>query len=282
MMQIRLVDIKRILERRIGAGLDELDEDLHSYELEPDTLLALVGYYVEQGPLDETSESVAEIAGEVDKFLWTYAETGSIDSDMFISLCTALPRQSHDSIFGAIEKLLTTRPDAATSPADKQRLWRLVDPGLLSPAVHERALNNPGFLSQPHVLEMVLQQHSEELAKVPDAVDSAPSMRPIMQKVINASLKLLEENSRRSREIAELQHQYSALQLLGGKMMRSCEESPASTPCWGPSLTITHRSTSSLMHEAQTETETEGSELDSETPSVATVSSIAGAHFWTF
>ncbi|KAG0581839.1 hypothetical protein KC19_3G013900 [Ceratodon purpureus] len=273
-MQMRLVDVKRILERRIGGSLDELDEDLHSYELEPDTLLTMVGYYLEQGPLDEKSESVAEIAGEVDKFLWTYAETGSIRVDTFVSLCTAFPRQSHDSMFRAIEKLLTTRPDIATSQADKQRLWRLVDPARLSPAVHERALNNPGFLSQPHVLETVLQQHSEELAKVPDAVDSAPSMRPIMQKVINASLKLLEENSRRSQEIAELQHQYSALQLLGEKMLRSCENSAASTPCWESSLTITHRS-SSLMHETQTETETEGSELDSETPSVATVSSIA-------
>ena len=276
---MRLVDVKRMLERRIGAGLDELDEDLHSYELEPDTLLAMVGHYTEHDPRDATAESVAEVADEVDKFLWAYAEAGSIDLDTFMSLCAALPRRSHDSIFGAVEKLLESRPGIAASPADRQRLWRLVDPARLSTAVHERALNNPGtFLSQPHVLEVVLQQHQEELAKVPLAVDSTPSMRPIMQKVINASLKLLEENYRRSREIAELQHQYSALQLQGGKVVQSCEDSPASTPCWGPSLTITHRSSSS-MHEAQTETDHEGSELDSVTPSVATVSSIAGANF---
>lgn len=153
------------------------------------------------------------------------------------------------------------------TPADQQCLWRLVDPTKLGPSVNERALNIPGFLSQPHVLEMVLQKHSEDLAKVPDT--DTRNMRHIMQKVIDASLKLLEENSRRSQQIVELQHQYSALQ--GGQICHlqdSCKNSPS--PCWRSSLTITQRS-------MMLETETEGSEC-SETPSVATVSSTAGAH----
>lgn len=176
-------------------------------------------------------------------------------------------RKSHDTIFGAIEKLLTTRADVVT-PALQQSLWRLVDPTKLGPAVNERALNIPGFLSQPHVLEMVLQKHSEDLAKVPDT--DTQNMRHIMQKVINASLKLLEENSRRSQQIVELQHQYSALQVgqIGHLHDDSCKNSPS--PCWRSSLTITQRS-------MMLETETEGSE-NSETPSLATVSSTAGAH----
>ena len=156
---------------------------------------------------------------------------------------------------------MTTTEDI--SPEEKQGLWRLVDHAKLSPAVSEKALNNAGYLSQPHILEMVLQKHGEELAKVPDT--DGQNMRTIMQKVINASLKLLEENSRRSQEIEELQQKYSAL--TGGKNCRledSYDNSPS--PCWRPSLTITNR----------TRSETEGSEY-SETPSLATLSSI-GAH----
>lgn len=160
---------------------------------------------------------------------------------------------------------MTTTKEVLT-PEDKQSLWGVVDHGKLSPGVTEKALNHPGYLSQPHILELVLQQHSEELAKVPDT--DGQNMRHIMQKVINASLKLLEENSRRSDEIAQLQQQYSAL--MDGKMsahlQTSCDNSPS--PCWRPSLTITHR----------TRSETEGSEC-SETPSMATVSSV-GAHHW--
>lgn len=170
-------------------------------------------------------------------------------------------RQSHDTVFRAAEKLMTTRADI--TPEEKQSLWRLVDHTKLSPAVNEKALNNAGYLSQPHILEMVLQKHSEELAKVPDT--DGQNMRTIMQKVINASLKLLEENSRRSQEIEELQQKYSAL--TGGKVCHledSYDNSPS--PCWRPSLTITNR----------TRSETEGSEY-SETPSLATLSSI-GAH----
>ncbi|XP_024361954.1 phototropic-responsive NPH3 family protein NPY4 isoform X1 [Physcomitrium patens] len=259
-MQEKLLDVKRVIERRVGVSLDELDDYLHSYKLGPDTLMAMVGYWLDEGHPDPAS--FEEIAGEVDGFLWTYAEAGAIDPETFVALFKAFPnssRQSHDTIFGAVEKLLATRPDA--SPEEKQSLWRLIDPAKLSPAVNERALNNPGFLSQPHILEIVLQKHSEELAKMPDT--DAQNMRHIMQKVINASLKLLEENSRRSQEIMELQQQYSAL--MGGKICHlqdSCDNSPS--PCWRPSLTITHRTTQS---------ETEGSEY-SETPSLATVSSI--------
>lgn len=175
-------------------------------------------------------------------------------------------RQSHDTIYGAIEKLLTK--GTFTTAEDKLRLWRLVDPAKLSPAVTEKALNNPGFLSQPHILKIVLQQHNEELAKVADS--DGQNLRHIMQKVINASLKLLEENSRRSEEIVELQQQYSAL--LGGKICHSrdsCNNSP--DPYWISNQQIVHKS---YMRESETD---QGSEM-SETPSIATVSSI-GAHF---
>lgn len=261
---MKLEDVKRILERRVGASLDELDEDLHSYDFIPETLLTMVSSYMEHALPDATPASVAEVASEVETFLWRYAEPGnSITTDTFLSLCTAFPRHSHDSTFNVIEKLLTSRPDVDASPADRQRLWRIVDPARLSPAVHERALGNPGFLSQPHVLESMLRQHREEL----EEVDSVPSLRPVMQKVISASLKLLEENARRSREVAAMQEEFLALEL-----MRSSESSPAS---W---VTITQMSSSVVFEGDRTETETEGSEMDSEMASVATVSSIAGAH----
>lgn len=162
--------------------------------------------------------------------------------------------------------MLLTRLDITAE--ERQRLWGLVDPAKLSPAVNERALNNPGFLSQPHILEIVLQKHSEELSKVPDT--DGQNLRHIMQKVINASLKLLEENSRRSKEIIQLQQQYS--ELLGGKICHSqdsCDDSP-DPAYWHSNLQIAHRT-------YLQESEIDGSEI-SETPSMATVSSI-GAHF---
>ncbi len=106
-------------------------------------------------------------------------------------------RQSHDTTYASIEKLLAKRTDCSSE--DRQQLWRLVDPSKLSPAVNEAALNNPGFLSQPHILESVLQHHSEELSNVD--VNDGQNLRHIMQKVINASLKLLEESSRHSNEV---------------------------------------------------------------------------------
>jgi hypothetical protein len=132
-------------------------------------------------------------------------------------------RASHDTIYGAIEKLLSHMPEC--SEEEQQQLWGLVDHFKLSPSMSERALNNPMFLSQPEILESVLQHHSQELSKV-DETDGH-HLRHIMHKVINASLKLLEENSRRSREILELQKQCG--ELLTTKS-RACSASRPRSP----------------------------------------------------
>lgn len=81
---MKLVEVKRLLERRIGTSLEELDDYLHVYKFGPDTLMALVGYYLEDGHPDPAS--LEEIAGEVDKFLWSYAESGSVSPDTFTAL----------------------------------------------------------------------------------------------------------------------------------------------------------------------------------------------------
>jgi hypothetical protein len=261
-MKVRLADVKKVLEHRIGVGMEELDDYLHCYRFVPETLMSMIGYYVNEA--DPDPESLDEVAGEVDGFLWNFAETGSIAPDVFLSLFKAFPascRQSHDTTYGSIEKLLAKRPDC--TPEDKQQLWRLVDPSKLSPAVNEAALSNPGFLSQPHILESVLQHHSEELSKLDD--NDGRNLRHIMQKVINASLKLLEENSRRSNEIVELQKQYAAL--LGGKLQDSSESSP--DPFWRSNVQSHHRL---FMNKNVTEVP----EI-SEAPSTATVSSIHGS-----
>ncbi|CAK9236629.1 unnamed protein product [Sphagnum troendelagicum] len=197
-MKMRLSDVKKVLEHRIGVSLDELDDYLHCYRFGPETLMSMISYYVDEADPDQ--QSLEEVAGEVDGFLWNFAETGSIAPDIFLSLFKAFPascRQSHDTTYASIEKLLAKRTDCSSE--DRQQLWRLVDPSKLSPAVNEAALNNPGFLSQPHILESVLQHHSEELSNVD--VNDGQNLRHIMQKVINASLKLLEESSRHSNEI---------------------------------------------------------------------------------
>jgi hypothetical protein len=109
----------------------------------------------------------------------------------------------------------------------------------------------------------VLQHHSEELSKLDD--NDGRNLRHIMQKVINASLKLLEENSRRSNEIVELQKQYAAL--LGGKLQDSSESSP--DPLWRSNVQSHHR----LFVNKNV---TEVPEI-SEAPSTAIVGSIHGS-----
>lgn len=86
--QGRLRDVKKVLEQKIGVSLDELDDYLHVYKFGPETLMSMVGYYMDEG--DPNPQSFEEIAGEVDGFLWTFAETGSIEPDTFISLVKVL------------------------------------------------------------------------------------------------------------------------------------------------------------------------------------------------
>ena len=83
-VQVKLVEVKTVLERRIGVSLDEIDEYLHAYKFGPETLLAMVGYFLEEGDPDQ--RAFEEIAGEIDGFLWTYSETGTINPDTFLAL----------------------------------------------------------------------------------------------------------------------------------------------------------------------------------------------------
>lgn len=219
----RLAPAKAFLELRIGGSLHELDDYLQSYNFEQQTLSSLVKHFKEAGEVGE--KEMEEVATEVDSCLWKSIDSTSIDASEFISFIEAFPascRRSHDMLYAAIEKLLAK---TNFSTKEKQNLWRLVDISKLSHSYNEKALNNPAFLSQPHVLEYVLHQHSAELAKIGN--EDKQSFHHIMEKVVLASLKLLEENSRRSQEIMELQKQYAAL--LGGKICllpNSCESSP--------------------------------------------------------
>eukprot|EP00249_Psilotum_nudum_P005220 c18671_g1_i1 orf=958-2001(-) len=204
--RLKLVNV--FLESRIGGSLHELDDYLHSYKFEPNTFIALVKRFKEVEDISEQERE--ETATEVDSCLWQLVDADCMpSSDLFVSLIEAFPassRKSHDLLFTAIEKLESKGP---YSPEEKQNLWRLLDVQKLSPACRDAALNNPSFICQPHVLEFVLRQHSEELTTMGD--ENRQNLRHILQKVIRASLKLLEENSRRSKEIMELQKQYSAL-----------------------------------------------------------------------
>jgi len=83
-LQVRLADVKKVLEHRIGVGMEELDDYLHCYRFVPETLMSMIGYYVNEA--DPDPESLDEVAGEVDGFLWNFAETGSIAPDVFLSL----------------------------------------------------------------------------------------------------------------------------------------------------------------------------------------------------
>ncbi|CAM6097733.1 unnamed protein product [Calypogeia fissa] len=255
-MQERLVPVRKLMEHKIGASLFEIDDYLHAYKFGPETLLALVQHFIAEG--DHGDEALEEIAEEVDGFIWNYANGTSVLSfDVFVALVKAFPagsRQSHDTLYGAIEKLLAR--SNSYSAEEKQSLWRLIDRSKLSPVEYEKALNNPGFLCQPHILESVLQQHSEELAKVPDG--DGRNLRHIMQKVINASLKLLEENSRRSKEILELQKQYAAL--LGGKICPSRDSCYNSPDLFRKSLNGGDSHSITYPEEEETEISSEGSE----------------------
>ncbi|CAM6105886.1 unnamed protein product [Calypogeia fissa] len=219
-MQERLVPVQKLMEHRIGASLFEIDDYLHSYSFGPETLLALVQSFIKEG--DHGEEALEEVAEEVDGFIWNYAVQGTaaLSVDMFVALVKAFPagsRLSHDSLYGAIGKLLVKNP--RFSEDEKQRLWNVIDRSKLSPVEYEKALTNPGLLCQPHLLSSVIQQHNEELAKVPDG--ESHNLRQMMHKVINASLKMLEENSRRSKEILESQKQYLK-DSLGKKLVTGC------------------------------------------------------------
>jgi hypothetical protein len=110
-----------------------------------------------------------------------------------------------------------------------------------------------------------LQHHSQELAKVDDT--DGRHLRHIMQKVINASLKLLEENSRRSREILELQKQYG--ELLGCRSQMLDHE--------GIVDLLRRHSVDSGHGNGGPLSETEESEI-SDSPSIATSSTGATSH----
>lgn len=213
-MREKLITIKSFLEYRIGGSLDELDEYLHSYRFSPHTLLSLVSHFREKEVGERERE---EVAKEVDGCLWSYAKCGSISPSEFCSLFDSFPpsfRQNHDILYKAIESLVQRH---RLGIEDAQMLWRLVDVFKLSPPIYDKALKNPAFLCQPHVLETVLQKYSQELEQIGEAEDNTDrgrerqNLKQIMHKVIKASLTLLEENSRHSKEIIELQKQYAAL-----------------------------------------------------------------------
>ncbi|KAI5082520.1 hypothetical protein GOP47_0002263 [Adiantum capillus-veneris] len=219
----RLQPAKVFLEERIGGSLHELDDYLLTYSFEPQTLLDLVKHFKQTKEVGE--QEMGEVASEVDSCLWSFVDTACISAEDFISFIEAFPkdsRTSHDMLYTAIEKLIAK---ADFENEEKQRLWGLVEITKLSISHKEKALNNAIFLCQPQVLEYVLRQHSEELAEMGD--EDRHKLKEIMQKVIRASLKLLEENSRRSKEIMELQKQYASL--IGSKacyLQDSCESSP--------------------------------------------------------
>lgn len=223
-MKERLDPINEFLEERIGGSLHELDEYLLNYTFEPQVLLSLVTHFRKVEGLSE--KEMEEVAIEVDSCLWNFVDNAQcVPASDFIYLIESFPakaRNSHDMLYAAIEKLLAK---GEFSSEEKQDLWRLVDVRKLSQPYNDKALNNSVLLCQPQVLEYVLQQHSQELEAI--GSEDRQNLRSIMQKVVKASLKLLEENSRRSMEITELQKQYSELLGSKGSSLRySCESSP--------------------------------------------------------
>lgn len=242
-MREKLNVIKSFLEFRIGGSLDEIDEYLHSYRFSPQTLLSLVTHFKEKEVGERERE---EVAKEVDSCLWSHAECGSISPADFCSLFDSLPpssRQNHDILYKAIKSLVERH---RLGVEDAQMLWRLIDVFKLSPSIYDKALKNPAFLCQPHVLETVLQKYSQELEQIGDAEDNTDrgrerqNLKQIMHKVIKASLTLLEENSRRSEEIIELQKQYAAL--IRGKIDVARDSCESSSDLLKP-LSLTHPTT---------------------------------------
>lgn len=246
------MDVKAMLEEKIGESLDEMDEYLRDYKFGATTLLSLVQHFITTRQ-QISQQSLREIANDVDQFLWFYAEEQSISTDTFLKLVKVFPpsaRCSHDTIYGAMEKLLSHLPNC---PAEEQRALRaLVDHSKLSPSM---ALRNSNYL------ETVLHRHSQELVRVDDddKITDGRHLRHIMQKVIDASLQLLEENSQRSREIVALQKQYAELLDCRARRLDVVED-------------ILRRKSRSLSH-ISISSETEGSELSNSTNS----SSITGA-----
>ncbi|GLJ36477.1 hypothetical protein SUGI_0732520 [Cryptomeria japonica] len=229
-MQEKLINIKSFLEYRIGGSLNELDEYLHCYRFSTQTLVSLVSHFKDKDVGERERE---EVSKEVDSCLWSYVDCGSISPSDFSFIFESFPhsfRQSHDFLYTAIQKLVEKH---GLCIEDAQMLWRLVDISKLSPEIYDKALKNTAFLCQPHVLEKVLQRHNQELEQMGDGEDNTNrdrnknNLTHIMEKVIKASLKLLEENSRRSREILELQKQYASL-IEGriGILREECEASP--------------------------------------------------------
>ncbi|KAH7433876.1 hypothetical protein KP509_07G090600 [Ceratopteris richardii] len=220
----RLQPVKSFLEERIGGSLHELDDYLISYNFQPQTLLDLVQHFKQTKELGE--QEIEEVATEVDSCLWSFVDTACISAEDFISFIEAFPessRSSHDMLYTAIDKLIMK---GDYEDEEKQKLLGLVNISKLSPPLQEKALNNTIFLCQPHVLEYVLRQHNEELSVMRD--EDKQKLKEIMQKVIRASLKLLEENSRRSKEIVELQKQYASL--IEGSKTVCIQESFESSP----------------------------------------------------
>lgn len=90
--------VKTILEEKLGESLEEIDEYLHAYRFGPETLLSLVEYFVNAGQRSE--KSLEEIAGEVDGFLYTYAETGSVSLNTFVNLFKVILQITALLLFG--------------------------------------------------------------------------------------------------------------------------------------------------------------------------------------
>lgn len=247
----RLLPVNAFLEHRIGSSLHELDEYLLSYRLEPRVMLSLVRYFRDQ--MEEVGDrEVEEVSLEVDSCLWNFVDDPRVSPRDLTYLIQSFPptsRNSHDLLYAAIEKLLEQPSKCAGfSEEEKHNLWGLVEVSKLSPPFNDKALNNPQMLCQPQVLEYVLQQHSLELERVgmhvhdnyhhhqdgasstapAPAPGAAQNLRSIVQKVVKASLKLLEENSRRSMEIMALQKQYT--ELLGSSRKVSSLHIAASGP----------------------------------------------------
>eukprot|EP00249_Psilotum_nudum_P008658 c21428_g1_i1 orf=636-2168(+) len=197
----KLEPINAFLEQRIGGSLHELDDYLQTYRFEPHTVMSLVSYFKDVYGLSD--QEWEEVATEVDSCLWKIVDAARIPVSAFLSLIEAFPatsRKSHDLLFTAIQKLTAKW---SYSSDEKLKLWRLVSLANLSPVYRDEALNNAYFICQPHNLEHILEQHSDELKTI--GGDDRQNLRHIMHKVIRASLKLLEENSHRSQEIMELQ-----------------------------------------------------------------------------
>ena len=266
-----LQEVVSFLEERIGGSLHELDDYLLSYSFEPHVLLSLVKHF--KGVMREVGEKeVDEVASEVDACLLSFVEKAPLCPKDFISFIEAFPptcRGCHDMLYTGVEKLFDAKGELFTCE-EKQRLWSLVDVTKLSGPYRERALGNTSFLVQSHVLEYVLKQHSEELrangdGHGDDCAEDKQRLGHIMQKVIKASLKLLEENSRRSREIFELQKQYASL-MRGGKLgLNSVGDDDDAN---SPNMVFINNSNKALMMSNGCVLPDEVEEAPSDTPSV--------------